>query len=179
MLVPVHPPASRAGSRSRSTGRAGRPRRLLVLVGALVLLAGACNRSNTPSSYDETTQKQFMAGCTGNTSDDAESGDTSNAGDGTPTTLASQDACACAYEWLVINVPYNDANKDAPITIEGIGSQNFTFTDGTFQGINDDLADNPEGIPQPIQDGLAEACADHGWHQPPSTSGGGPTTVPR
>jgi hypothetical protein len=174
MVVHVNKPVSRSRRR--------RAPLLFVLVGAVALLAGACNQSNTPTAYDDTTQKQFLAGCTGNTSDDAETGNTQNASDDPPTTLASQDACQCAYDWLVINVPYNDANKDTPITIEGVGSQNFTYTDKTFQGINDDLADNPDNMPDQIKSGLADACQDKGWAQPTtttSTASGGPTTVPR
>lgn len=173
MVVHVNKPVS--------SSRRRRAPLLFALVGAVALLAGACNQSNTPTAYDETTQKQFIAGCTGNTSDDAETGNTQNAGDDPPTTLASQGACQCAYEWLVINVPYNDANKSTPVTIEGIGSQDFTYTDQTFQGINDDLADDPNAVPPQIQDGLADACKDKGWAQPTTTttSGGGPTTLPK
>lgn len=160
-----------------------RPRRraalLFVLVAAVALMAGACSQENTPTAYDDVTQTQFMAGCTGNTSDNAQPGNTENDGNGPDTTLAPTDACQCAYNWIVLNVPYNDANKDNPVTIEGIGTQDFTFTDETFQSINDDLANNPDQMPEPIQTGLATACKNDGWSQPTTTTtagSGGPTT---
>ena len=165
-----------------------RPRRrvalLFALLAAVALLAGACSQQNTPTAYDDVTQTQFMAGCTGNTSDNAQPGNTENDGNGPDTTLAPTDACQCAYNWIVLNVPYNDANKDNPATIDGIGTQNFTYTDKTFQSINDDLADNPDDMPGPIKDGLASECKDEGWAQPSTTtttaaSTGGPTTVPK
>ena len=156
---------------------------LLVLVAAVALLAGACNQSNTPTAYNDVTQKNFLAGCTGNTSDNAEPGNTSNAGNQPPTTLASTGACQCAYNWIVLNIPYNDSNKSTPITVEGIGSQTFTSSyDGkTFESINNDLTDNPDDMPQTVKDGLADACRAEGWPQASTTttegSGGGPTTT--
>jgi hypothetical protein len=157
---------------------------LFALLAAVALLAGACSQKNTPTAYDDVTQTQFLAGCTGNTSDNAQPGNTANDGNGTPTTLASQSACQCAYNWLVLNVPYNDANKNNPTTIEGIGTQSFTYTDKTFEGINDDMADHPDQLPDEIQTGLAKECKDEGWAQPSTTtttaaSTGGPTTVPK
>ena len=163
-----------------------RPRRraalLFALLAAVALLAGACSQKNTPTAYNDVTQTQFLAGCTGNTSDNAQPGNTANDGDGPATTLAPQSACQCAYNWLVLNVPYNDANKSNPVTIEGIGTQNFTYTDKTFQGINDDLTSHPDNMPEPIQTGLAKECKDEGWAQPTTTTtegSGGPTTVPK
>ncbi len=157
---------------------------LFALVAAVALLAGACSQKNTPTAYDDVTQTQFLAGCTGNTSDDAQPGNTANDGDGPATTLAPQSACQCAYNWIVLNVPYNDANKSNPITIEGIGTQNFTYTDKTFEAINNDVTDHPDNVPPEIQTALAKECKDEGWAQPSTTtttatSGGGPTTVPK
>ena len=157
---------------------------LLVLLSVVALLGTACNQNNTPSSYDSVTQQNFIAGCTGNTSDGA-TGNTGNAGNGPSTTLAPQSACECAYNWIVLNVPYNDTNKKTPTTIEGIGSQTFTpdYSGDTFQKINDNLADNPDQLPPEIQQGLADNCKSAGW-KPATTStsateGGGPTTVPQ
>jgi|tagenome__1003787_1003787.scaffolds.fasta_scaffold20297218_2 hypothetical protein len=168
----VMKPVSRPRSRRRSA-------LLFALVAAVALMAGACAQKNTPTAYNDVTQTQFLAGCTGNTSDDAQPGNTANDGDGPATTLAPQSACQCAYNWIVLNVPYNDANKSNPITIEGIGTQNFTYTDKTFESINNDLADDPGSIPEPIQTGLANECKDEGWVQATTTTTaqqGGPTT---
>ena len=67
--------------------------------------------------------------------------------------------------------------------MEGIGSQTFTSSyDGkTFESINNDLTDNPDDMPQNVQDGLADTCRAEGWPQASTTttegSGGGPTTT--
>jgi hypothetical protein len=156
---------------------------LLALVAVVALVASACNQANTPTAYDQVTHDNFVAGCTGNTSDNAQPGNTSNAGNGPPTTLASTDACECAYKWIVLNIPYNDANKDAPVTIDGIGSQTFNsdYAGKTFESINNDLAENPEDMPDEVKSGLATECASSGWVTTTTTSAssGGPTTVPR
>ncbi len=133
----------------------------------LALLAAGCKQpSNTPSEYDSTTQTNFLHGCTGQ---------------GQGTTLASQDACQCAYDWLVENVPYNSANAAAPTTIStnsGDISQNFldTLDGATFSSINSATASNPDAVPDVVQQGLAKACATSGW-KVQSSSSGGPTTV--
>ncbi|MGZ4728895.1 MAG: hypothetical protein ACXWB2_14335 [Acidimicrobiales bacterium] len=155
---------------------------LLVLVAGIALLAGACKQDNTPSAYNSVTHQNFVAGCTGNTSDNGDPGNTSNAGNQPPTTLASTSACECAYNWIVLNIPYNDANKNTPITVEGVGSQTFDSSYGgkTFESINNDLANNPENMPQEVKDGLASSCSSQGWVTTTTTAAsGGPTTVPK
>jgi len=157
---------------------------LVVLLAVVALLGTSCKQDNTPSEYNSVTQQNFIDGCTGNTSDDGATGNTANAGNGPATTLAPQSACECAYNWIVVNVPYNDANKDNPVTVDGIGEQNFTYTDKTFKAINDDLTNNPGNMPDEIQQGLAKACTDKGWKVASTTTtapegGGGPTTVPQ
>jgi hypothetical protein len=156
---------------------------LISLLAVVALLSVACKQDNTPSSYNDVTQQNFIDGCTGNTSDNGATGNTENAGNGPATTLAPTSACECAYKWIVLNVPYNDANKKAPTTIDGVGSQVFTPDYGgkTFQQINDDLQDNPGNVPGDIQTALAKECKSAGWNATTTTTasqGGGPTTVP-
>jgi len=139
---------------------------LVALVASLALLGAGCKQpSNTPSAYDSTTETNFVHGCTGQ---------------GSGTTLASQDACQCAYDWLVQNVPYNSTNQQTPTTIataNGEISQNFiNLDDATFSSINSAIASNPDSVPQAVQNGMAKACAPRGWKQPQGSSSGGPTT---
>ncbi len=145
---------------------------LVALVVVLALVGAGCKQpSNTPSAYDSTTQSNFLHGCTG---------------EGSGTSLASQDACQCAYDWLVQNVPYNATNASTPTTIStntGDVSQNFLtdLPDGTtFSSINSAVTGNPSGaVPPQVSDGLAKACASKGWTTTTTTAGpsnGGPTT---
>jgi hypothetical protein len=140
---------------------------LVALVAAIALLGAGCKQpSNTPSAYDSTTESNFVHGCTGQ---------------GSGTTLASQEACQCAYDWLVQNVPYNSANEQAPTTIAttngGDISQSFINLDGaTFSSINNGISANPDSVPPAVQDGLAKACSSRGWKVQSSSSSGGPTT---
>jgi len=158
---------------SRSSRR--RSIRLFAVAGLLVLVGAACHPDNTPSSYsaqNNLVQDNFVQGCTGQP--------------GTSTTLAPPEACQCAIDWIIANVPYDDANKKSPATIPTArGDVNQTFStsyDGqTFKAIDKDLASHPENLPQSIQDGLAGACARKGWKGAPSSNdnsgGGGPTTI--
>jgi hypothetical protein len=158
---------------SRPTRR--RSTRLFLVAGLLVLVGAACHPDNTPSSYSAQNylvQDNFVEGCTGQ--------------GGTSTKLAPPAACQCAINWIIANVPYDDANKKTPATIPtttGDIKQIFTTTyDGqTFKAIDKDLASHPENLPQSIQDGLAGACASKGWKGTASSSGnsggGGPTTI--
>jgi hypothetical protein len=148
---------------------------LLLLVGVLALLGAACNTNNTPTTYnaqDNLVQTNFVDGCTGQ---------------GTGTTLAPTNACTCAINWIVANVPYDDANKKAPTTVQGLDGQDISqtfspdYSDQTFKAIDSDLANHPENLPQFVKDGLASACGSEGWKPAPTGSagsGGGPTTVP-
>ena len=142
---------------------------LVALVAALVLLAAGCKQpSNTPSEYDSTTQSNFIHGCTGQ---------------GQGTTLAPQDACQCAYDWLVKNVPYNTTNASTPTTITtntGDISQSFldNLDGATFSSINSEVASNPDSVPTVVQDGLAKSCASQGWKVKSSSSGGPTTSAP-
>jgi hypothetical protein len=156
---------------------------LLALLAVVALMGSACKQDNTPSAYNSVTQQEFIAGCTGNTSDGA-TGNTANASNGPTTTLASSDACQCAYNWIVLNVPYNDANKATPLTIEGVGSQTFNsdYPGKTFEGINNDVANNPNNMPEDVSSGIAGACASKGWATTTTTTSaasGGPTTLPQ
>src|SRR3954453_17247378 len=122
--------------------------RVLLVVGLIATLGAACKQDNTPTSYsaqDNLVQTNFVQGCTGQ---------------GTSTTLAPTGACDCALAWIIANVPYDDANKKAPTTVptaNGDVSQTFaTNYDGpTFKKIDSDLANNPDNLPQNIQDGLS------------------------
>ena len=150
--------------------------RLFAVAGLLVLVGAACNHDNTPSSYSAQNylvQDNFVQGCTGQS--------------GTSTTLSPPEACQCAINWIIANVPYDDANKNAPTTVGGQNDQQISQTfdknyDGkTFKAIDKDLASHPENLPQSIQDGLAGACASKGWKGAASSNGnsggGGPTTI--
>ncbi|HEY5153790.1 MAG TPA: hypothetical protein VIJ47_03580 [Acidimicrobiales bacterium] len=142
---------------------------VVAMVTVLALLGAACKQpSNTPSAYDSTTESNFVHGCTGS---------------GEGTTLAPTDACQCAYNWLVENVPYNATNASTPTTITATQpgssdtveiSQSFIDVGGaTFSSINKDVASNPDSVPQSVQDGMAKACGSKGWKVHPT---GGPTT---
>jgi len=146
--------------------------KVLLVVGLLAVLGAACHPDNTPSTYNaqnNLVQDNFVQGCTGQ---------------GTSTTLAPTGACQCAINWIMANVPYDDANKKAPTTVAGQNDQQISQTfdsnyDGkTFKAIESDLANHPENLPQSIQDGLAGACSSQGWKGTSSSSGGGgPTTI--
>jgi hypothetical protein len=69
---------------------------LFTLSGALV--AVGCAPNNNPTAYNETTQANFMEGCTGNFP-------------GSGTTLASNTYCECAYQVFVKNMSIDDFNK--------------------------------------------------------------------
>lgn len=140
---------------------------LIVLVASIALLGAGCKQpSNTPSAYDSTTESNFIHGCTG---------------EGSGQQLASQDACQCAYDWLVKYVPYNGTNESTPTTIStstGDVSQSFMsdLNGATFSSINSAVANDPNAVPASIQQGWAKDCRSSGW-KVQTTSNGGPTTT--
>jgi hypothetical protein len=130
-----------------------------------LLALSACKPpSNEPTSYDDVTEANFMEGCTGiATSGTAESTSTSVV----TTDGASSEVCKCEYDYFVANVPFDQkaaeaqGNKDAP----------------NFQDLNQQLQDNPDSMPQNIQDDLRSKCAE-GEQVTPTTSGQPGTTAP-
>lgn len=136
--------------------RAGNGGRVGLVVGAAVLL-GACSQpSNTPTSYDETVQANFIAACTGG-----------GPGTSSPsTTLAGEDFCRCAYDVVVATIPYDDDEKPE-------GYQGPTFLD-----IESDLESNPSAFPPEVADEINAQCrgedAAPATDAPLTTEGTGP-----
>ncbi len=119
-----------------------------VIAVAGLLLAG-CNQSNEPTAYDDTTQANFLQGCTGESTD---------------TTVASADYCQCAYQYFVDNVPFDaDAAKEA-----GLPEQ------PNFKQVNEDLTKADDAMPDAIEQDIAAAC---GTSAAPGPDTGGPTTT--
>ena len=151
-----------------------RTAQVLAVLGLVAVLGVACHPDNTPNSYtaqNNLVQDNFVQGCTG---------------EGTGTTLAPTNGCNCAISWIIANVPYDDANKKTPTTVQGPnGDISQTFDSGyegdTFKQIDSGLANNPGNLPQSNQDGIGSACASQGWKVPASSGsqGGGPTTIPQ
>lgn len=112
-----------------------------------LLLAG-CAQGNEPTAYDETTQANFIQGCTG---------------EGTGTTGASSDYCECAYGYFVDNVPFDaEAAKEAGLP-----------EDPNFVAVNDALEKADDAMPESLEQAIAAAC---GTSDQPGPDTGGPTT---
>lgn len=129
---------------------------LALLVGALAL-AGCAVPSNTPDDYDaESVRDFFMAGCQGGDRD-GEGADLEV--DGTTTTLASEDACGCAFDVFRERVPYDEEARDADP--EKFGS----YGGPTFVELDADAGSDPaatfESIPAEIRAEI-EACGETG-----------------
>lgn len=126
-----------------------RPRSLLVALSLVALGATACGTpSNAPEGYDDTTRSNFLQGCTGIvTEGTAEDATTSSLGAGAPL-----DACECRYEWFVQNVPFDRAAAEQAGRADAVN----------FEELNEQLVDDPDSMPQEIQDGLNQACAGGG-----------------
>jgi hypothetical protein len=69
----------------------------------LVLALSACQASNLPPGYNDTTKASFMETCTGGVPENQ----------GTTTTIAPSNYCTCAYAVFVAQVPYDDKAKES------------------------------------------------------------------
>jgi hypothetical protein len=128
------------------------PRRRSALVAAVVGLVAltACNPpSNEPDAYDDTTRANFIQGCTGIvTEGTALDASTSSVGAG-----ADQATCECQYDYFVNNVPFDSAAAEAA----GKGADATNFVD-----LNQQLEDDPNSMPDDIEQGLRTACGEAG-----------------
>jgi hypothetical protein len=143
-----------------------RTRWALAAVGlAAVALTGCVVPSNTPATYDDQVQDNFVAGCTGNFTSQ----------EGVTTTLASNSICQCNYAVFVKYVPYDDTAKTSG-TFPGYGGE-------TFLQINDDLKKDPTKftntsvIPQNVQDALKQCTTSNGSSQAAVIPSGTSTTT--
>jgi hypothetical protein len=102
------------------------------------VLTGCSFPSNSPEAYDDTTQANFVQGCTGVVEQE---GTTTVVGSG-----ASNDYCTCAYDWFSSTYPYS-ADTAEP------GYSGITFT-----SLGDSLSSNPEDMPAEVQQGMNQAC---------------------
>jgi hypothetical protein len=132
---------------------------------AAIALSGCVVPSNTPATYDDQVQDNFVSGCTGNFTSQ----------EGVTTTLASNSICQCNYAVFVKSVPYDDTAKTSG-TFPG-------YTGETFLQINDDLKKDPTKftntsvIPQNVQDALKQCTTSNGNSTPPIIPSGTSTTT--
>jgi hypothetical protein len=133
-----------------------RSRRRFALAALLVaaFVTTACNPpSNEPDEYNETSRSNFMQGCTGiATEGTAVDAPTSSIGEGAP-----ESVCECQYDWFVENVPFD--SEAAEQAGEGPDAVNFVE-------LNQQLGDDPNSMPEDIQNSLRTACPNDGGTTP-------------
>jgi hypothetical protein len=106
----------------------------------------ACAPNNTPTSYDDVAESSFMQSCSGDAPEY----------NGTSTTLAGSDYCACAYQVFVQNVPFNQEDKDNRTNPDG--SKTFASYSGkTYLEYNTELR-NDANILAPDVVSKLEGC---------------------
>jgi hypothetical protein len=121
---------------------------MLAAIAVTGLLLAGCSQGNEPTAYDETTEANFIQGCTG---------------EGTGATGASSDYCQCAYRYFVDNVPFDaDAAKEAGLPEEP-----------NFVAVNDALEQADDAMPESLEQAIAASCGTSGR---PGPDTGGPTT---
>jgi hypothetical protein len=124
--------------------RAPRPLRRFTRWGGglafVVVALSACQASNLPPGYNDTTKSSFMETCTGGVPPI----------DGTTTTIAPTDYCTCAYGVFVAQVPYDDKAKES---VPGYSGPSYVTLNSELQ--ND--ANKLDTLPDPVKAAL-KAC---------------------
>lgn len=125
-----------------------------------VVALSACQASNVPPAYNDTTKSSFMETCTGGVPPT----------DGTTTTIAPANYCTCAYGVFVAQVPYDDKAKES---VPGYNGPSYVTLNNELQKDANQLDKLPDSVKQSIQACKGEN-ATTGSTPPGSTPG---TTV--
>ncbi len=138
---------------------------VVAFVFGLLALSACKPPSNEPTGYDDVTKANFIEGCTGVV--------TSGTADSTSTSVittngASPDVCECEYNWFVDHMPFDQKAAEAQGNRDALN----------FQTLNQQLQDNPDSMPQDIQDSLRSACAEGEKVTPATTGQAGTTGAP-
>ena len=143
---------------------------MVLATAGLAAVAGCTVPSNAPAAYDEAVRDFFLEGCTGDVPET----------DGTTTTLASADACGCAFDVYVELVPYDD---DARTAVDDAGElvyAGYPAEAPTFKDLDKDPVDDSakwDALPGEVRtalDGCGDGSATSGE---PSESGDGGSTA--
>lgn len=120
-----------------------------VFVAALFVITACSPPSNEPDAYDDTTQANFIQGCTGIVTEGTALDTSTSSLEGGAG--ADRGTCQCQYNYFVQNVPFD--SEAAEQQQKGPDAVNFVE-------LNQQLEDDPNSMPDDIKNGLQAACPD-------------------